>query len=281
MEAIKLAWRNLWRIRRRTLLTLAAGGLGLMFTQGYTNLAAGVYGKMVDDGVRAGSGHAALYAPGYLPHREPARTFPLSDLVRHAGALPAVTHVLPRLYLPGLAQSARGSRSVVLVGVHPEAERAVNPFARALRDGRFIEDRGGREAVVGHELAGALKLRIGSKLVVMTQDAGGPIVSELLRVVGIVSTGIKEADGATVFMGLDTAGLLFGRPGAVHEVAVVLDSADSVPPVLRSLSSLAGSGSDWQAVSWEEAMPDLSSHIRTDLFTLRTMVGFIYLIIAI
>ncbi len=280
-ELIKMAWRNLWRSRRRTLITLAAGGLGLMFAQGYMNWALGIYSQMIDDGVRSASGHVALYARGYLESREAGLTFPAGDLPQRIRALDGVRGVLPRLYLQGLAQAARGSRGVVILGVDPPAEWAFNPFARTLREGRLIDGRVLREAVIGRELLESLKLKVGGKFVVMAQGAPGEIQSEMLRVAGVLETGMKEIDARTVIVSLPMAGLLSGREGRVHEMAVTLADQRLIPAVTGRIRGLLPAGTPAEVVSWEKAMPDLSSHIRTDLFTLKIIIAFIYLIVGI
>ncbi len=280
-EILKLAWRNLWRNRRRTLITLAAGCLGLMLAQGYTNLARGIWTQMINDGVRYGSGHVGLYAQGYKETREPALVFDGRDLPERLRRLEGVRAVLPRLYLPGLAQSARGSRGAIILGIQPSAEWAVNPLARALKEGRLIGDDTLREAVIGRVLLEALKLKVGSKFVVMVQSASGDIGSEMVRVAGVLDTGLREVDAGTVFVSLKFAGLLSGREGSIHEAAVILDEARRIPRALAAVRALPGVGSKVEALPWDEAMPELSSHVNTDLFSLRIIIAFIYLIIGI
>jgi ABC-type lipoprotein release transport system permease subunit len=276
-----MAWRNLWRNRRRTLVTLAAGGLGLMFAQGYTTLAEGVWGQMIDDGVRSGSGHLSLHAPGYLSSREPDLTFPEGGLRQGIGRVPGVAAVLPRLFLPGLAQSARGSRGAAVVGVDPAPEWGVNPFARSLVEGRLPGQSGGREALVGRDLHKSLGLKVGGKLVLMVQGPGGELRSELVRVGGVVATGVREMDAGTVFVGLEFARRLSGREGALHELAVVLRDARGLEDALAAAREAAAGNSAVEVHPWQEAMPDLFSHFRADFFSLRLIIGFVYLIVGI
>ena len=107
MEALQLAWKNLWRNRRRTLITLAAISLSVMLVQAFHNLSTGVYARMIDSGVRTGAGHLAVYRGDYVQSRNEKLSFAPGELVGEIAALPGVERVLPRLYLPGLAQSSR------------------------------------------------------------------------------------------------------------------------------------------------------------------------------
>ena len=80
MDIWHLAWKNLWRNKRRTLITLAAIGLSMALVQAFHNLSTGVYARMVDAGVRAGSGHLALYRQGYAAARDEKLSFALDQL---------------------------------------------------------------------------------------------------------------------------------------------------------------------------------------------------------
>ena len=115
MNFVAYAWRNLWRNRRRTLITLSAIALSIMLVQAFHNLSVGVYARMVDEGVRAGSGHLAIYRNGYLAGRDENLGFPRGALDDRLRAVAGVASVLPRIYLPALAQSSFDSRGILLV----------------------------------------------------------------------------------------------------------------------------------------------------------------------
>ncbi len=115
---------NLWRNRRRTLITLAALSFSLMLIQAVHNLSFGVYRTMIDSGVRAGTGHLVVYQQGYLGSRDERLTFNPGSLTEELSRIDGVQAVLPRLYLPGLAQSSRESRGILLTGVVPDMEKS-------------------------------------------------------------------------------------------------------------------------------------------------------------
>ena len=117
MDILVLAWKNLWRNKRRSLITLAALSFSLMLMQGFHNLAIGTYARMIDSGVRAGSGHIALYKGDYNKSRDETLTFNPAKLEHQLAGMTEVVQVLPRVYLPGLAQSSRESRGILLTGM--------------------------------------------------------------------------------------------------------------------------------------------------------------------
>jgi ABC-type lipoprotein release transport system permease subunit len=274
MMTLTLAWRNLWRNRRRTLITLIAMSFSLMLVQGFHNLSFGVYAQMIDNGVRAGSGHISIYRGDYAVSRDDRLTFVPADLPQKIAALPGVDGVVERLYLPALAQSSRESRGILLTGIDPTAEGLVNPLLRRLDLPALLPSADGRDALIGSRLLQELRLEIGQKFVVTAQGADGELASELLFVRGTVESGIRNIDRSLVMVGRQRAALLAGRPDAVHEIAIMLNRPDESGAVLQRVRALLPPG-DLQAIPWDAAMPNLANAIKLDYASQK----FIFLVI--
>lgn len=281
MDLLSLAWKNLWRNRRRTLITLSALGFSLFLLQTFHNLSFGVYAQMVDSGVRAGSGHIALYRGDYAQSRDEQLSFSEAGLSAAIAREPGVRAALPRVYLPGLAQSSRESRGILLMGIDPAAEAEVNPFWKNLPEEERIADPEGREALVGSRLLKELKLEIGNKFVVTVQHRDGELTSELLRARGVLRTGLKEIDGSMVMVGRQRAAAMAGIPGEIHELAVILERAGDQVRLLPRLASMVDNHPGVQAVPWEIAMPNLSDAIRLDYASQKFIFAVILLIVTI
>ncbi|MCM2265134.1 MAG: FtsX-like permease family protein [Desulfuromonadales bacterium] len=281
MNAFLYAWRSLWRNRRRTLITLTAIALSIMLVQAFHNLAVGAYARMIDDGVRAGSGHLAVYRHGYLESREENLGFSPANLAAQIRAIPGVTKVLPRVYLPALAQSSHDSRGILLIGVEPEAELTVNPFLKGLSADAMLRDIDGRDAVIGKRLLDDLKLAVGRKLVVTAQHRDGTLHSELLRVRGVVSTGMPDIDGSLLMVGRQRAALLTGMQDDIHELAIILNDSDEEAFVAAAITPLLHDRPELAAVSWEKAMPNLANAIKLDYASQKFIFVIILLIVTI
>jgi len=281
MDLFSLAWKNLWRNRRRTLITLAALSLSLMLVQGFHNLSFGVYARMVDAGVRAGSGHIAVYRGDYARNRDEKLSFAAGDLPQRIAALPEVQAVLPRVYLPGLAQSSRESRGILLTGVDPQAELAVNPFLRNVPEEEMLRSADGRDALLGARLMEELKLEPGEKFVVTVQNRDGELASELFRIRGTVRTGIRDFDRSLVMVGRQRAAAMAGIDGEVQELAVVLRRADAEEATLPEVAALVAGKPELRALSWQQAMPNLANAIRLDYSSQQFIFVVILLIVTI
>jgi len=281
MDYLHLAWKNLWRNRRRTIITLAAIAFSIMLVQALHNLSAGVYAGMVDSGVRAGSGHVAVYWQNYLESREESLSFKDHNLVTEIEAIDGVEHVLPRLYIPALAQSSRESRGIMLIGVDPERERQINPFLKSLAEDAMIRSANSRDAVVGARLLNELQIKPGQKFVVTAQHLDGTLHSELLHVRGVVSTGMKDIDGSLILIGRERAGLLTGSSSSVHELAIILSDPSYEEPVHGQVTAMLGVHPGLEAVSWERAMPNLANAIKLDYASQKFIFLIILLIVTI
>jgi len=264
MDLLRLAWRNLWRNRRRTLITLSAIAFSIMLLQMSHNLAFGVYEQMVDSGVRAGAGHLSIYRNGYLADRDENLVFDPGALIDQIEELEGVSQVLPRLYIPGLAQSSRESRGILLIGVDPQREQQVNPFLRELSAEEWLRTAASRDAIIGWRLLDELQIKPGQKFVVTAQHTDGTLHSELLRVRGVVRSGIKDIDSSLIMIARERAALLSGLTDKVHELAIILQTAKQDRQVFPVVADLVKRQPDIRAVTWEEAMPNLANAIKLD-----------------
>jgi ABC-type lipoprotein release transport system permease subunit len=262
---LRLAWRNLWRHPWRTLLTGSgvALGLGLLLTM--LGLGDGSHLQMIDAAVRMGSGHVLVQAPGYQARRGVEMVVPgdvAPAVIGWARTRRDAVAVLPRAFTSALLSSADGAVGVAMAGVDPVAEAAVSRFAARVAAGRFLDagDRG--MAVVGSGVARVLRVGVGGRVVVMAQAAGAREVrSALLRVVGVVHTGLDEVDRALLLVPLAPAQELLELGGGVHQVAIVLDDA------ARSEAGAAAARHAFpalEALTWAQADPDVDTAIRLD-----------------
>lgn len=281
MEFLPLAWKNLWRNRRRTFITLAAMAFSVMLVQTFHNLSFGVYAQMVDSGVRAGSGHIAVYRGDYVESRNEKLSFDPRELPQEIARLKGVEAVLPRVYLPGLAQSSRGSRGILLTGVDPKAERAVNPFLKNLPRDQMVRPDHPEDAVLGSRLVRELKIGKGEKFVITVQSRSGELASELFRVRGVVHSGIKNVDRTLVLVDRQRAAAMGGVPGQIHELAVILRRAGDIRTALPAIGHLLRNRKDLHAVPWEKAMPNLANAIRLDYSSQQFIFVIVLLIVTI
>jgi ABC-type lipoprotein release transport system permease subunit len=243
LATLVLAWRNIWRNRRRTIINLSAIGLGLAIVIIYGGLMGGIMGEAKSQLDSSGLGHVELTAPGWRTHRAAKDLLadPQALLARLASALPPGSDVSARLVLRGLASSAHGNEAVEVQGVDFASEATVADYVRAVRVGAVPAVDDARGLLVGEELARRLALTVGSKVRVMVQRADGEMGAELYRVRGIyhaVTTGISRR---RVLMTSDAATTLSGLAGA-HQVVIQLAQPADADRLAAALKASLGPG---------------------------------------
>jgi ABC-type lipoprotein release transport system permease subunit len=262
---VRLAWRNLWRRPWRTALTGSGVALGLALLLTMLGLGDGSHLQMIDAAVGMGSGHVLVQARGYQARRAVELVLPADSVSRVADwarRRDGVAAVLPRAFASALLSSADGAAGVTLIGVDPPAEAAVSRFATRVREGRFVAAGDREAAVIGSGVARVLHAGLGSRVVVMAQGAGERDVrSSLLRVVGIVHTGLDEVDRSVLLVPLASAQELLALDGGAHQVAMILrDQAASAAGAAAARRAFP----DLEALTWAEADPDVDTAIRLD-----------------
>jgi ABC-type lipoprotein release transport system permease subunit len=262
---IVLAWRNLWRHRQRTVLTASTLALALTMLVVFVGLGDGGHRQMIESGVRMGSGHIVIQQAGYQEHGGFERVIDESatEHVRNVlGDRPMA--VAPRVFASGLASSAASAVGVFIIGIDPAVESDASLYADRLEEGAFLDGTLKNGVVIGRGVARRLELELGRKFVVMAQaHDDAEIQSRLLRVGGIVRTGINDIDDGLLLMPLPLAQEFLKMDGKLHQVAVILPHDDMTSAALADLHASAAIA-DAETLPWQEALPELRDYIRID-----------------
>jgi ABC-type lipoprotein release transport system permease subunit len=270
----KIGWRNLWRNPRGTLLTALALGLGLTLLLVSLGLLDGGHEQMIANAVRFGTGHVVIQAQGYQDTGSQELLLPAGvvsateTFLRAARMKHVVRGVSPRLLASGLLSSAANADGVRLMGVIPKQERAVSLIPQRIVEGDYLNDNEQPGVVIGVDLARKLAVKIGSKVVLMTQmlqppdaeatDAGGgEMQSTQLRVNGIFRTGVQGIDAHIIQLPLSEAQILLGVPDKVTQIAVLLEQEGDSLMVAQGLRKQL-TGEPVEILPWREAMPTLA-----------------------
>jgi ABC-type lipoprotein release transport system permease subunit len=261
----RLAWRSLWRQKRRTIISLASIGLGLSFVIYIVAVCEGVLHQVVSDALKMQTGHLTLEHPDYRESPSLALYIPgAPEFQRRLREVPGVVWSKPLIQGQGVAKSGMAAVGIAVMGVDPALERLSSPLPRFLTAGRYLKKGDKNGVVLGSTLARQLQVSPGRKLVLSTNNAQGELVEELVRVEGVFQTGSQELDSYLVQTTLPLARRLFGLPpGSATQVGILLRQVEDQPQVLRVLRGLV-KGRPIAVRPWQEVYPDLAAHIRMD-----------------
>lgn len=265
IEIARLAWRSIWRNKRRTAITVGSIAIGLAIAVFFIAFADGVYAQLIDDMARTQAGHITIEHPGYR-HAPGPNLF-----VRHATQIQAridrvdgVEFTKCLVIGQAIARTGVGMTGVVLTGVQPGVEARYSPLARHVVKGAYLVDGDGAQAVIGRELATRLHADIGNKVVLTTNDVDGNLVDELCRVKGIFDSGSSELDGHLLQVPIGFAATVYRMPAdAATQIGVILKRPEDQGRVLETIRAIVEH--DGVGVRpWQEIQPEVASYIRLD-----------------
>jgi ABC-type lipoprotein release transport system permease subunit len=263
----RLAWRNLWRNRRRTLIAVAAlslGAAGLVLTHSFAET---MYGSMIDVATRGLIGHLQVHGAGYQAEPDIFTVVRAPEAVSEEveRALPGAV-VLPRVIGFGLVAAGEKSTAVAIIGLEPGREQQ-HSNVLTVTVGRGLADVAAREVVLAAPLAKRLGVTPGAEVVLLSQAADGSIANDLYTVVGLSSgTGSVEVGGAAAFLHLRDAQDFFALGDGVHQLVVTLPDGSPAPRQAASKlrARFSGQAPPLEALSWNEMLPDVERAIVAD-----------------
>lgn len=268
----RLAWRNLWRNRRRTLIMLLAVVVGVWAMVFMTAMMRGMVDEMVRSGLEQLPGQVQIHHPEYRDDPSVANRIDMpAGVLREALEGPPVTAWAARVRVPAMVSSARGSRAVTLLGVDPAAERALGSAPGDIVQGRFLEGVDDRGVVLGQRLVERLETDLGKRVVIMTQDPNNDIADRGVRVVGIYRARLPADEERFVYAGRAAIQELLGIGSGVSEIAVNGGDFRAAGQWVDDLARAAGPGRE--VLSWRQLDPFLDTMLAVqDGFVLVFMV---------
>jgi len=263
MLYLRLAWRNMWRHSRRTLIIVLAMGLTLAMMMMYDGLISGFNDAIYGNAIRVLGGNIQVHAPGYHAQSDQAPLLPLADpqkVVTAALAQPQVVAATQRINTGGLITSREGAFPVAIVGFEPEKEQTVNLAAQHVVAGRYLTAADADMVFIGKCLADAMNVKVGDRLSLAGRATHQQIRNRTMTVAGIYDLGMPDIEKQRVYISLSEAQDLYNLAGQSTEVAIVLKQLGPENAVIAALQpSLPG----YEIVSYATSFPELQSALST------------------
>jgi ABC-type lipoprotein release transport system permease subunit len=277
----RMAWRNLWRNRGRTLIMGSAVALAfafLLFGMAVNDYA---HERMLTEAARAAGGDVLVHAGGYWDTRA-------SDLVIPGGSgalatvrrLDGVQAAIPRVLATGLMSTSADNRPVVLQGIDPELEAALNDHGRKVREGTFLDGERRDGIVLGSRLAGRLDAGIGDRVVLTATRPDGEMTRALFHLTGIIETGTRELDEVLGFTTLEAAQRALGMGDAITQVGVVASPGANVDSLRATVAAaLDAAGNGMEVLTWSDAVPEMIGLMEMDAVMDTIYMALIFVVV--
>jgi ABC-type lipoprotein release transport system permease subunit len=279
-----MAWRNIWRNPRRTILTVCAITFASVLLVFMLSFQFGSYETMINTSVKISTGHLQIQAEKYQEKKNIRFVIPdpqtIADIV---AKIPEVEAYTFRGQAFSLISSEDRTYGVVVTGINPQREAKVSRLKKLVRDGNFLSANDVNQAVVGRLLAKNLRVTIGDELTVLGQGRDGSIAATVVQVKGIFSSGIDEFDRSAIQIPLSTFQDIFSMDDAVHEVVVIAKSLSDVSRIKSKIQAgLVGINSrkSLKTLDWQDLMPGLRQAIEMDLVSGLIFYGLLIIVVA-
>ncbi len=280
----KMAWRNIWRNPRRTILTVCAIAFATVLLVFMLSFQFGSYETMINTSVKISTGHLQVQAEKYHEKKSIRLIIPqpraVADIVDR---IPGVAAYTFRGQAFALISSNDRTYGVVVTGIDPQKEIQVSRIKKLVQSGNFLAADDVNQALVGKLLARNLRVKIGDELTLLGQGRDGSIGATVVQVKGIFSSGIDEFDRSTMQIPLPDFQDIFSMDEAVHEVVIIGKSLSDVAGIKsRLIPALAAlnSGKPLKTLDWQELMPGLRQAIEMDLVSGLIFYGLLIIVVA-
>jgi len=254
---LKIAWRNVWRQRRRTLLIAAAMGIIMSLLVLFDGVIVGFEQSIYGNAIQLLGGNIQIHAPGYNEKSEQNPLLPLANpdaVIQAAEANTNTVAAAKRIVTGGLVANREGAFSVSIVGVETDKEARISPVAENISAGRYLKSDDGDLIVIGQGLASAMDITVGDRITMAGGSLHDQTRQRTMTIVGIYDVGVPSVEKNTIYMSLAESQSLFGLDNQVTEIVVSLKQIGQEPPVVAQINK-AQPG--YEVETWVNSMPDL------------------------
>ena len=276
MNNLKIAWRNLWRNKRRTVITSASIFFGVIFATIMTSMQEGSYGSMVDNIVKFYLGYIQVLNEDYWENKTINNTYEITDsLIKKIEDVEEITHYSPRLESFALASSSDITKGTLVIGIDPEKEDKVTGVSKWLKKGSYLKP-GDQGILLAADLAKYLQLDVNDTLIMLGQGFHGISAAGIFPVRGILEFSSPELN-KVIYMELSTCQEFYSAYNRVTSLVIMLKDHYDIPIALKKMKESIHTPYD--VMTWGEMQPELVQLIEADRAGGVIMKVILYMII--
>ena len=274
---LNLAWRNLWRNKRRTLISTSSVFFAVLLALVMRSMQNGSYDYMIQSSVGLYLGYLQIHGEGYWEKRSLDQSIEVqTDKLESFESVPHITQVVPRIESFALLSKGVSTKVAQIVGIDPQREDDMTCLAKRINAGRYLyeHDTG---ILLGAGLAKFLNVHCGDSVVIYGQGFHGVTAAANVPVVGILKFPIPALDNTMSYLPLGYAQWLFDAPGRMTSIAFMISSQVELENIQSQLKQMAGDHTE--VMTWQEMMPELVQSIQADSAGGILMLLILYIVI--
>jgi putative ABC transport system permease protein len=277
MFLIKLAWKNMWRNRSRTIITMAAIFFAVILSVLTGSLRDGIFDNLVKNVVSFYTGYIQVHKQGYqdeqiLDNSFEANTQAEQTIFKDKN----VSSITSRLESFALASSEDITKGCLVVGISPEKENEITQLKSKLTAGEYIRD-DDNTVLLAYGLAERLKLKLNDTIVLIGQGYHGATAAGKFRIKGLLKFGSPELNDKALFMPLRAAQDFYSADGMISSYILSLHNTKNLQATAAAVRTSLGN--TYEVLTWGEIIPDIKQHIDTDTNNQKYIHGVLYMLI--
>lgn len=270
---ISLAWKNIWRKKKRSLIIVAAISFGLWGGLFSGAIMMGMMESMVETAISRSISHIQIHKQDYEKDKDVRNFIPDAiQVLEQTRTIPYVQAAAGRVLLMGMAASPASSYGVQITGIIPEDSRRITDIHASIIEGQYFAPDRKNQILIGRKLAKRLNVKMRSKVVLSFQDLEGGIGYIACRIVGIYKTSSSLFDEANVFVQQSDLYRILDTEPIVHEIVIRTEHSDHIDSVK---SVLLAKFPGLQVESWSDIAPELAYISETTALWSYIFVGII------
>ncbi|MFH1011169.1 MAG: ABC transporter permease [bacterium] len=274
---LKLAWRNIWRNKKRSLISISSILLAVVIALVTRSMQLGFYRHSINNVVSFYTGYVQIQAPGYFENQSIDRSYEIADsLFEILQRVPHITIAAPRLESFALASCGEVTDGVMVIGTDPIRESRLTGLEKRLKKGRYLRanDDG---VLLAQGLADHLDVGVGDTIVLLGQGYHAVTAAGKYAVIGIVEFPTLEMNTRMIFLPLRLAQDFFAAENRITSTAVMIDKEPELSAVVARLKSELGEKFD--VLSWQDMLPELVQYVQSDNASGIIMLAILYMVI--
>lgn len=253
---LKLAWRNIWRNKRRTLITIASILFAVLLSSFMEALQKGAWNNMINNVVSAYYGYAQIHKKGYWEEQSIEEAFALIPQINNLEhTIPEIKATVPRLASFALVSTGENTKGTLVIGIDPQREDQMTGLKGRLIEGEYLEPED-KAVLIASGVGDNLGLQLGDTLLMISQGYHGVNAAGKYPVKGIIKFPSPDLNKQLVYLPLKEAQWFYGADDLVTSVTLKLDKASEVPAMMASLNETLDTTA-YELMDWQAMMPDL------------------------
>ena len=275
---LTLAWRNIWRNKRRSFITIGSITFAVLLACIMRSMQLGSYERMIENAARFYTGYIQVHKNGFWDDKTIDNSFKYDNsLVSIIENTPGVEVAVPRVESFALAAFGTKTKGAMVLGIVPEKENQLTLVKDKLVEGSYLND-DDKSVMIGQGLAEYLKMGIGDTIVLISQGYHGANAAGIYPVKGIMKFPVPVQNNQTIYLPLKEAQWFYNVENQLTSISLVVDKAKNVNRIVADISGQVDTDA-LEVMGWHDLMPDLVQGIEIDNISGKVMLWILYAVI--